>query len=63
MLIIALSFPVAILLVALLLARVENWVDAAAVPDRRLISLDGDDADLSRRGEPWVRGVRQGAAR
>jgi hypothetical protein len=63
MLIIALIFPVALLVVAMLLASLENWVDGAPVPIRRFGASALEDAELFPRGEPWARGIREGATR
>jgi hypothetical protein len=63
MLIIALMFPVALLVVAMLLARLENWVDGESLRTRRFVSPAMDDAGPFPRGEPWAHGVREGATR
>ena len=63
MLTIALIFPVALLTVAMLLARVEDWVDRAPTGPRGFDSPTVDDADPLRRGEPWAHTTKERAAR
>jgi hypothetical protein len=63
MLIIALIFPFALMLVAMLLARVEDWVDGSGARSGVRGSPAVDDVDRLRRGEPWAHQVREGAAR
>jgi hypothetical protein len=64
MLFVALIFPVALLVVAMLLSRLESWMDGPPVPTRRVVSPVPEDADALPRGEQsWVHGIKEGAAR
>lgn len=63
MLIVALIFPVALLVVPLLLSGLERWVDGGPVQTWRFLSPAPDDADAFPRGEPWAHGIKEGATR